>query len=147
MLGIVVVLLVFFMNRQSGGGGSNNRMMNFGKMCIRDRDILKTVRNLARLHKILCYIPQKESLRYTQMPLEEEMRKHSRQLRKVYGFARKRRKKNEFEELFLNSFPEFFEQAAEAERCAQEAQGKEYLEASIEKGQLCHGEYLSLIHI
>ena len=53
----------------------------------------------------------------------------------------KRRKKNEFEELFLNSFPEFFEQAAEAERCAQEAQGKEYLEASIEKGQLCHGEY------
>ena len=114
-----------------------------GKECDtkNEEDILKTVRNLARLHKILCYIPQKESLRYTQMPLEEEMRKHSRQLRKVYGFARKRRKKNEFEELFLNSFPEFFEQAAEAERCAQEAQGKEYLEASIEKGQLCHGEY------
>ena len=65
-----------------------------GKECDtkNEEDILKTVRNLARLHKILCYIPQKESLRYTQMPLEEEIRKHSRQLRKVYGFARKKKK-------------------------------------------------------
>ena len=114
-----------------------------GKECDtkNEEDILNAVKNLAHLHKIFCYIPKKESLRYTQIPLEEDMRKHSRQLRKVYGFVRKRRKKNVFEDLFLNSFPDFFEQAEEAEQCAQKELGKTYLQSSIERGQLCHGEY------
>lgn len=106
-----------------------------------EEDILEAVQNLAKLHKILCYIPEEESLRYAQEPLEEEMRKHNQQLKKIYGFARRRRKKNAFEESFLNSFSMFFEQAKEAAECAEKMCSRQCLEESIRRGQLCHGEY------
>ena len=106
-----------------------------------EEDILRTVRNLAKLHQIMCYIPEKDSLRYAQEPLEDEMKKHNQQLKKVYGFVRKRRKKNVFEECFLNSFSVFFEQATETAECAERMRGSAYLEKIMEKGQLCHGEY------
>lgn len=114
-----------------------------GKECDtkNEEDILKTVQNLARLHQILSYIPQEEALRYAQEPLEEEMKKHNQQLKKVYGFVRKRRKKNAFEECFLNSFPIFFEQAADTAEQAKNNQNRAYLEKCMKDGQLCHGEY------
>lgn len=114
-----------------------------GKECDtkNEEDILRTVQNLAKLHQILCYIPEEDALRYVQEPLGEEMRKHNQQLKKVYGFARKRRKKNAFEESFLNSFSIFFEQAADTAERAKALQGSVYLEKSVERGQLCHGEY------
>lgn len=114
-----------------------------GKECDtkNEEDILRAVQNLAKLHKILCYIPDEDSLRYAQDPLEEEMKKHNQQLKKVYGFVRKRRKKNAFEESFLNSFSIFFEQALEAADRAEKTHSRECLEESIKKGQICHGEY------
>ena len=114
-----------------------------GKECDtkNEEDIVRTVQNLARLHQIFCEPPAQDTLRYVQEPLEEEMRKRSQQLKKVYGFVRKRRKKNVFEECFLKSFPIFFEQAADAAKQAENTENTTYLDSCVKKGQLCHGEY------
>lgn len=94
-----------------------------------ERDILEAVENLARLHLLLKF--PGEEREYCGQGLAEELEAKNRELKKVRAFVRKRAPKHPFEQLFLQSFPEFFEQALSVQE----------LEAQIRKGTLCHGDY------
>ncbi len=105
-------------------------------------DIEQAVRNLAQLHKMLILSPKEEEAKdYAQMHLGGELERHNRELRKVYSFIRKRKQKNEFEILFLNCFPMFYEQAAEAEKWLAGSDYEELRNSSLELGCICHGNY------
>ncbi len=104
-------------------------------------DVEQAAGKLGQLHNILYLAPQEADSRYAGEDLRQELERRSRELRKIYGFVRKRKQKNEFEILFLNCFSMFYEQAQEAEkRLAQSDYGS--LRAQVlEKGALCHGNF------
>ena len=65
-----------------------------------------------------------------------EMRRHSREMKRVRTFISNKRKKSEFELCVMQDFAEFYEQALMAQK------GLELLESGQEEGQLflCHGD-------
>ncbi len=104
-----------------------------------ERDILEAVENLARLHLLLRF--PGEEREYCGQMLSEELEAKNRELKKVRAFVRKREPKHPFEQLFLQSFQEFFDQARSAQEQAKENLSRQDLEAQIQSGTLCHGDY------
>lgn len=98
---------------------------------------------LAKLHQLLVYLPEDgEALKlYTAEDPGEEIRRHNRELRKVYAFIKKRQQKNEFEVRFLNCFSRFYEQAVEAEKWIRQSDYEALKKQSLQKGCLCHGSF------
>ena len=78
-------------------------------------DVLRSVRALAGLHQTLRRFQPGEGLtcRLREDPLSEYER-HNRELCQIRNFLRKKKKKNEFERLFLECFPFFFQQCRQA---------------------------------
>lgn len=106
-----------------------------------DEDILRAVRNLAKLHTLMRLPAEEEMEIYTGESLEEEYAARNREIKKAWNFMRGRRRKNEFESCFLNHYVQFFEQAQEAQKClAASGYGQMYEEA-VERKLLCHGDY------
>lgn len=106
-------------------------------------DLETAVQTLAQLHQKMIFLPKEgqEIQRYESVPLSEELQRHNRELRKIYSFIQRRKRKNEFEVQFLNCFSMFYEQAKEAQERAA-ASGCEVLrQANLEKGCLCHGSF------
>ena len=106
-----------------------------------DEDILSAIRNLARLH-LLLRIPE-ENLEepYVEISLKEEYERRNREIKKVRSFMRDRRRKNDFESLYLNSFSMFFEQAVEARVALEESEYDTMRGEALYRGTLCHGDY------
>lgn len=104
-----------------------------------ERDILEAASNLARLHVLLRF-PDEEK-EYVGAPLKQELGSRTRELKKVQGFIRRREPKHPFEQLFLKSFPVFFEQAQQVLWQAEKL--KEAGEDDIwrREGTVCHGDY------
>ncbi len=104
-------------------------------------DVLEAVRTLALLHK--CAVLPEEAGRdnYGETSLYEEFCRKNAELRKVRKFIRGRRRKNEFEQGFLDCFEMFYEKSLLAEEAAGKAEQEELWKKSMEKGCLCHGDY------
>lgn len=107
-----------------------------------ESEILAAVGNLARLHRLM-HLDAEAGFRqsFTAPEPLAEVRAQNAELKKIRTFMRKKNAKCEFERLFLNGFPRYFEQAAEAER--QLSGMEERLRAAREKsgGAVCHGDY------
>ncbi len=106
-------------------------------------DIEQTVRGLAHLHKWM-YLPpegEQEHSDYVGGNLLEELERHNRELRKVYSFIRRRKQKNSFEILFLNSFSLFAEQAQEALHRLRQSSYVQLWNDELKKGSICHGNF------
>lgn len=107
---------------------------------IRDsQEVLTAVGWIARLHRSLQKIDWQEEwdLASMQPPgLAREMKRHSREMKRVRSFVRNKRKKSEFELCIAQSFDMFFAQAQEAQ------EGLETLENQAEQKRLflCHGD-------
>ena len=107
---------------------------------IRDsQEVLAAVGWIARLHRSLQNIEwQKEwDLDSMQPPgLAKEMKRHSREMKRVRTFVRTKRKKSEFELCIAQNFDMFYEQAVRAQ------EGLELLEEQSEQERLflCHGD-------
>lgn len=107
---------------------------------IRDRqEILAAVGWIARLHRGLREIRWQEEwdLASMQPPgLAEEMKRHSREMKRVRTFVRNKRKKSEFELCVAQNFEMFYTQALQAQ------EGLEMLEGRGKQKQLflCHGD-------
>lgn len=106
-------------------------------------DIEQAIQGLAHLHKWMYLAPEGEQKEFgcAGGNLLEELERHNRELRKVYSFIRRRKKKNSFEILFLNSFSMFAEQAEEALECLQNSSYPELQQEMLEKGSICHGNF------
>ncbi|MDO4343983.1 MAG: CotS family spore coat protein [Eubacteriales bacterium] len=105
-------------------------------------DTEMTVRKLASLHKLMCVLPKEDGRElYQGENLYRELERRNRELRKVYSFIRRRKQKNGFEILFLNSFSTFYEQAQEALERLDFSECEALRTAGMEKGRLCHGNF------
>lgn len=106
-------------------------------------DAEAAVRKLAKLHKWM-QLPQEEvtdPAGYIEEKFSEEILRHNRELLKICAFMRKKKRKSEFESLFLGCFSMFYEQAQAA---AELLEGQEYgalRGKSISAGLLCHGSF------
>ena len=103
------------------------------------REVLSAVTWIARLHRAFRAISWRGdwNLGSMQPPgLCAEMRRHSREMKRVRTFISNKRKKSEFELCVMQDFAEFYEQALMAQK------GLELLESGQEEGQLflCHGD-------
>lgn len=67
--------------------------------------------------------------------------RRSREMRRVYNYIRHKKKKNEMEICILNLFPEFSDQAGEAEEELKCIDYKTLLGSQLEEGKIFHGSY------
>lgn len=104
-----------------------------------EEETVKAVVQIARLHRLFRGIPIREEWNLGSIlaePMEEEMRRHNRELKKARGFISRKRGKSDFELCVIGNFGLFMEQALEAQRGLERmaAAGKE------PASRLCHGE-------
>lgn len=103
-------------------------------------DILRAVQQLAKLHKIMREFPQEipEYLKGKNNTLLLENEKHTRELKKVRNYVYSRKKKNDFEQKFLQSYPMFYREAEQVV----ELQRKELERTDTDSIYgICHGDY------
>lgn len=88
--------------------------------------------------------PQKQyrrDLEYRGEPLEEEMQRHTREMKKVRNFMRSRKKKSAFELKFLEVYDMFAEQAAKAQERLNASGAEELYSRCIRERRVRHGDY------
>lgn len=114
-----------------------------GRECnIKDsRERMEAVRTLAKLHGLLC-LPE------TELPAdiriyspEKEFDKHNRELKKVWNYLRKKGQKSSFENVLLQKYDFYLEQALEMTAQYKEFTRQDDLEYIKEQGMFCHGDY------
>lgn len=110
-----------------------------GKECdVKNRmDIMMAVSHLAKLHQISRgFMPEPgEQIHWREEPVNEYER-HNRELCQIRNFIQKRKKKNDFERLFLNCFSEFYGQCKETGT----ALADRNMTGSGTRG-ICHGDF------
>ena len=103
------------------------------------REILTAVSRIAALHRAFRKISWREEWDLGSMVppgVDEEMKRHSREMKRASAFIRKKRKKSEFELCVMQHFHCYYEQALEAQ------DGLELLEKKQGQSRLflCHGD-------
>jgi len=103
----------------------------------KETDMVAAVKMLAALHRIskICPTQMPEPIRRNPNSILELYEKHNRELRQIKNYIRGKKKKNEFEALFMRQFDIFYEKA----RDVSEALKK--LELTEESYGFCHGDY------
>lgn len=97
-------------------------------------------KNLARLHLLMQGVT-KEPLVFQADTFAETLIRHNRELRRVRGYMREKKQRNEFELMFLSVFSEFYQEAERAESMLGEMTTEALYEELNEKQTLCHGSY------
>lgn len=106
----------------------------------REREVLEAVRNLARLHRMM-KLPGEESGEFPGNNLQEEFRRHNRELRKVRTFIRNRTAKGTFEQVVLEHFEAMYLWAEQAEKKLLSSAYERLTQTSREEGTIIHGDY------
>lgn len=101
------------------------------------------VKNLAGLHNALTgFVTSEEALPgVTQTGLKEMFEKRTRELRRVRGFIRDKHRKGNFETVYINVFPRFYEKAEHALKQAEQEKFSGLLAKAGAEGRVCHGSY------
>ena len=84
---------------------------------------------------------QEEKTEYAGEDLRDIWKRHNRELKKIYEFIRKRKRKTGFESLFLKEYDRFAQQAKAATWELEQSDYGELYQSSLKLGQLCHGNY------
>lgn len=110
-----------------------------------EEEIVSTVSQIARLHKVLRGIQLKEEWNLGSIlsePMAKEMDRHNKELRRTRNFISGKQKRSDFELCVMGSFKMFHEQALEAQKglCRMEEENR------VPAASLCHGE-LNYHHI
>lgn len=71
-----------------------------------------------------------------------EMEKHTRELRKVQTFIRKKQKKSAFESAYLEVIPRYLKEAEEITREMRDSGYEALRKEALDLGKICHGEYM-----
>lgn len=110
-----------------------------------ESEILKAASLLAGMHKEMrafCEITEEDRLRLAPTDAAEEMKRHNRELRKIYAFIKKKNRKNEFESAYLACFPEILKEAQETESRLETSSYEKLRAQALSEGHFCHGEYI-----
>lgn len=103
--------------------------------------VLRCARHLGRIHRMM-HLGQPQEGDYLQKEsLKDEMERHNKELKRVRGYIRGKKQKNEMEICLLNSFDIFFQQASLAQTLLQESGYDELWEITQQQGRICHGNY------
>lgn len=119
-----------------------------GEECdLRSESCLMTAgENLGKLHQALRGFEEIETADGDSKELMEQFEKHNRELKRVNGYMKSKKRKSEFEIYAINCFRGYYEKACEAaerlEHCSY------YQNAGEERQQVSHGDYNyhNLIH-
>ena len=103
-----------------------------------EEDICKGALALASLHKVMCMPVESH---YVKESLCSEFQRHNRELRKIRKFVCGKRKKNRFEQEFLDTVCCFLGHGEEAVKRLEASDYKELRQAELERGAVCHGEF------
>lgn len=108
-----------------------------------ESDIYEATLNLATLHSLLREVPlSKEQIEFNgSTDLMEIFDKRNRELKRVRSYIRDKRKKNEFELFYLNSYDDFYKQATLATKLLEELDYKEIEDIALNNRYVCHGNY------
>ena len=102
--------------------------------------LVRAGRNLAQLHNYMRNI-QEEPMDFQADTFAETLVKHNRELRRIRTYIREKKQRNEFELFFLSMFPEFYQQAEEAESMLKGMDVKQLYEEVEQNQTFCHGNY------
>lgn len=109
-------------------------------------DVCRCMEGLAIFHtaakEIWKFSDSKEREKYEGTDLAIELEKRTRELKKVQSFIRKKQKKSDFESSYLEVVPKFLTEAEEITRKMCESGYEELRAESLERGTICHGEYM-----
>lgn len=95
--------------------------------------------NLGRLHKAVLGYSQPESATGEAGGLLEQFQKHNRELKRVNGYMKNKKRKTEFEIYAINCFQGYYDKACEAaDRLANSAY---YASLQKQPYSICHGDY------
>lgn len=101
--------------------------------------------NLARLHCQLSEVDFTDDQVDYNIPnncnLTEIFDKRNRELKRVKGYIRDKRQKNEFELSYLNYYEDFYEQGIQAAKKLASSTYTSLLEEAIKERRVCHGNY------
>lgn len=111
-----------------------------GKECDtrNEKDICGAMTALAQLHKAM-KMPVQEH--YVREDLQGEYARHNRELRKIRKFISAQRRKNDFEQCFLDSVSLFLRHGEEAQARLSESGYEKLRSEAMQQGTVCHGEY------
>lgn len=104
-------------------------------------EIQEATRNLALLHRAMAW-PEAEDIQDTVIhSVKDEFLKHTRELKKIMNYMRRRSCKSEFELYFAKYFDLFYDEAEKVLLQVQDWDEALFQEHIRKNGQLCHGEY------
>lgn len=107
----------------------------------REGEILEAVRNLAKLHKMMCYEEEEDWDDVRGESVLNEYERHNRELKKVRSFVRKKSLKGEFEAAFLKCFDVMYEWAVWASEQMAASSYEELYQESLRRRTIVHGDY------
>lgn len=99
--------------------------------------------NLARLHNILVNVEfTNEQMEYNISDnLFRTFEKRNRELKRVKGYIRGKRQKNDFEVSYLNYYDEFYEQGLAASKRLINSAYNQLISEAVKQRRVCHGNY------
>lgn len=107
----------------------------------REGELLEGTKYLAKLHKLMRIPGENTTGAEISFPLEEEFRRHNRELRKVRTFICQRSVKGAFETEFLKGCDRMYEWAEGANEHLKETGYRRLWQVAQEKGTWVHGDY------
>ncbi len=104
-------------------------------------EIRDATRNLALLHRVMAW-PEADGIQEAVIhSVKDEFLKHTRELKKIMNYMRRRSCKSEFELYFAKYFDLFYDEAEKLLLQIQDWDESLFQEYIRQNGQLCHGEY------
>jgi CotS family spore coat protein len=101
-------------------------------------DLIKSVRTLARLHKVMKMTPDTA---YMEKSLKEEYRRHNQEILKIRKFIRSKGASCGFEKDYLASVQWFLDRGRQALEMLEQSSYEELRQEALEGGFICHGEF------
>lgn len=117
-----------------------------GEECnLRDeKEIIAAARNLANLHKYMLHVDSgmEEQIEKYTYNITTQFDKHNRELKRVRGYIRDKKQKNEFEVCFLSVYNKFYEQGLAALEILNGTNYENMLANCVKESTMCHGNYI-----
>lgn len=108
-------------------------------------DVCRSMEGLAIFHthaRNIWNLEEDMREKYEGTNLIFEMERHTRELKKVQSFIRKKQKKSEFESAYLEIIPRFLTEAETICRKMRDSGYEKIRREALEQGKICHGEYM-----
>lgn len=98
--------------------------------------------NLGRMHQMMRKLPLEHVKEYPEHSLLPKIfQRHNRELKRVKGYIRDKKQRNEFEACFLTSFDAFYEQAITATELLEKSAYETLINDTVGEQRICHGSY------